>query len=54
MADFDEKLNSLLSNPEAMSQIMQLAQSLSGGESSATPAPFISWMNWKVWQERQA
>ena len=39
MADFDEKLNSLLSNPEAMSQIMQLAQSLSGGESSATPAP---------------
>ena len=32
MAEFDEKLNSLLSNPDAMSQIMQLAQSLSGGE----------------------
>jgi hypothetical protein len=30
MADFDEKLNSLLSNPEAMGQIMQLAQSLGG------------------------
>ena len=30
MAEFDEKLNSLLSNPDAMSQIMQLAQSLSG------------------------
>ena len=30
MAEFDEKLNSILSNPEAMSQIMQLAQSLSG------------------------
>lgn len=32
MSEFDDKLNSLLSNPDAMSQIMQLAQSLSGGE----------------------
>lgn len=32
MAEFDEKLNSLLSNPEAMVQIMQMAQSLSGGQ----------------------
>lgn len=40
MAEFDEKLNSLLSNPDAMSQIMQLAQSLSGGEKQeAPPAP---------------
>lgn len=31
MAEFDEKLNSLLSDPNAMAQIMQLAQSLSGG-----------------------
>ena len=31
MAEFDEKLNSLLSNPDAMAQIMQMAQSLSGG-----------------------
>ena len=31
MAEFDDKLNSLLSNPEAMAQIMQMAQSLSGG-----------------------
>lgn len=31
MAEFDEKLNSILSNPDAMSQIMQLAQSLGGG-----------------------
>ena len=30
MAEFDEKLNSLLSNPDAMAQIMQMAQSLSG------------------------
>ena len=30
MAEFDDKLNSILSNPDAMSQIMQLAQSLSG------------------------
>lgn len=38
MAEFDEKLNSILSNPDAMSQIMQLAQSLGGGGQSA-PAP---------------
>lgn len=39
MAEFDEKLNSLLSNPEAMAQIMQMAQSLSGGQSQQTPPP---------------
>ena len=37
MSDFEEKLNSVLSNPDAMSQIMNLAQSLNlgggGGES---------------------
>ena len=38
MAEFDDKLNSILSNPDAMSQIMQLAQSL-GGSSSAPPPP---------------
>ena len=30
MTNFDEKLNSLLSDPEAMGQIMQLARSLGG------------------------
>ena len=39
MAEFDEKLNSILSNPDAMSQIMQLAQSLSGGQEQAPPPP---------------
>ena len=41
MAEFDEKLKSILSNPDAMSQIMQLAQSLSGGQEqpSAPPSP---------------
>lgn len=41
MAEFDEKLNSLLSNPDAMAQIMQMAQSLSGGgqEQAAPPSP---------------
>ena len=39
MAEFDEKLNSLLSDPNAMSQIMQLAQSLSGGGEQAAPSP---------------
>ena len=37
MAEFDEKLNSLLSDPGAMSQIMQLAQSLSGGAEQSVP-----------------
>ena len=38
MAEFDDKLNSILSNPDAMAQIMQLAQSLSGGgEGGPTP-----------------
>lgn len=39
MAEFDEKLNSILSNPDAMSQIMQLAQSLSGPGQDAPPPP---------------
>ena len=30
MAEFDEKLNALLSSPDSMAQIMRLAQSLSG------------------------
>lgn len=43
MAEFDEKLNSILSNPDAMAQIMQLAQSLGGDgggtQGSAPPPP---------------
>lgn len=39
MAEFDEKLNSLLSNPDSMAQIMQLAQSLSGGSAQQTAPP---------------
>ena len=40
MAEFDEKLNSILANPDAMSQIMQLAQSLSGdSQGPAVPHP---------------
>lgn len=39
MAEFDDKLNSLLSNPDAMSQIMQLAQSLSGDTRQEAPPP---------------
>lgn len=37
MAEFDEKLNALLSNPESMAQIMQLAQSLGVGAASRPP-----------------
>ena len=32
MSDFDDKLNAILGNQDAMSQIMALAQSLSGAE----------------------
>ena len=39
MTEFDDKLNSILSNPDAMSQIMQLAQSLGGGEQAPAPSP---------------
>ena len=40
MSEFDEKLNALLSNPDSMAQIMQLAQSISGGSGpSASPPP---------------
>lgn len=43
MAELDEKLNALLSDPGSMAQIMQLAQQLSGamgsGENTAAPAP---------------
>ena len=38
MAEFEDQLNSLLSNPDAMAQIMQLAQSL-GGSSPSPAAP---------------
>lgn len=38
MAEFDEKLNQILSDPGAMAQIMQLAQSL-GGDTASPPSP---------------
>ena len=41
MSEFEDKLNTLLSNPDAMAQVMQLAQNLSSpsGENSSTDAP---------------
>ena len=39
MSDFEEKLNSLLSNPEAMSQVMNLAQSLNLGGAGGGDTP---------------
>ncbi|BAK99433.1 hypothetical protein OBV_22350 [Oscillibacter valericigenes Sjm18-20] len=39
MAEFEEKLNALLSDPNSMAQIMQLAQSLNGGASAPPPQP---------------
>ena len=39
MAEFEDKLNALLSDPNSMAQIMQLAQSLNGGTSAPPPQP---------------
>lgn len=45
MSDFEEKLNAILSNPEAMAQVMGLAQSLGGsgafggGQEQKEPEP---------------
>ena len=39
MAEFDDKLNNILSTPDAMSKIMQLAQSLGGGGGDQPNAP---------------
>lgn len=39
MSEFDEKLNSILNDPGSMAQIMQLAQSLSGGTASQPTQP---------------
>ena len=38
MSDFEEKLNAILSDPDAMAQVMNLAQSLNlGGPSGEAP-----------------
>lgn len=39
MADWQEQLNTILSDPDAMAQIAALAQSLSGGAPEAANAP---------------
>ncbi len=38
MSEFEDKLNAILSNPQAMSQVMELARSLGGG-TEAPPQP---------------
>lgn len=45
MAELDDKINALLSDPDSMAKIMQLAQSLSGGSGSSEPqqAPQGQW-----------
>lgn len=37
MNEFEEKLESILGNPQAMEQIMSLAQSLGGGQAAPPP-----------------
>ena len=37
MADWQEQLNTILSDPDAMAQIVSLAQSISGGSSPSEP-----------------
>ena len=45
MAEFEEKLNALLSDPDSMAQVMQMAQQLSatiGQETPTEPTPSTS------------
>lgn len=39
MSDFEDKLNAILSNPDAMAQVMNLAQSIGGSMYDASPPP---------------
>lgn len=39
MAEFEDRLNALLSDPNSMAQILQLAQSLGGGGPESVPPP---------------
>ena len=39
VSEFDDKLNALLSDPGKMAQIMQMAQSISGGEDTSSGNP---------------
>lgn len=39
MSELEDKLNSLLSDPNAMAQVMQLAQNLSGGSTAGGGPP---------------
>lgn len=39
MGDFEDRLSSLLSDPDTMAQVMKLAQSLSGGNDSPAENP---------------
>lgn len=39
MSEMEEKLGSILGNPQLMQQIMTMAQSLGGPEPESTPAP---------------
>ena len=48
MAEFDDKLNSLLSNPEAMDQIMKMAQSLMGNGGGAEQPPPAAPPPWRT------
>lgn len=39
MSELDDKLNSILNNPQMMQQIMSLAQSMNGAEAAPPPPP---------------
>ncbi len=39
MSEFEDKLNALLSNPQAMSQVMELARSLGSASGEQSPPP---------------
>jgi len=39
MSEFEDKLSAILGNPDAMAQIMSLAQNLGGGSDASPPPP---------------
>ena len=41
MAEFEDKINSILSNPQMMQQIMSIAGSMGQQQSAPSPPPFI-------------
>ena len=47
MSELEEKLNALLSDPNSMAQVMQMAQQLSGAMGERRPLPRRRGLTWE-------